>query len=100
MQHAKIIKEKKQIEGFFSSLHIGNIIYRAEEMVSVSTQNEICQIGNKKIPHFEKLIVLTHISLASHFWDTGKQCRPRSDAAERGVWSGPSLFAYRNFYQN
>ena len=28
---------------------------------------------------------LTHISLASHFWDIGKQCRPRSDAAERGV---------------
>ena len=27
---------------------------------------------------------LTHISLASH-WDIGKQCRPRSDAAERGV---------------
>ena len=25
---------------------------------------------------------LTHISLASHFWDIGKQCRPRS---ERGV---------------
>ena len=26
---------------------------------------------------------LTHISLASHFWDIGEQCRPRSDAAER-----------------
>ena len=35
-------------------------------------------IGNH---HF----VLTHISLASHFWDIGKQCRPRSDVAERGV---------------
>ena len=22
-----------------------------------------------------------------------KQCRPRSDAAERGVWSGSTLFA-------
>ena len=28
---------------------------------------------------------LTHISLASHFVDIGKQCRPRSDAAERGL---------------
>ena len=31
---------------------------------------------------------LTHISLASHFWDIGKQCRPRSDAAVlwRLIW--------------
>ena len=29
--------------------------------------------------------IITHISLASQFWDIGKQCRPRSDAAERGV---------------
>ena len=28
---------------------------------------------------------LINISLASHFWDIGKQCRPRSDAAERSV---------------
>ena len=25
--------------------------------------------------------LLTHISLASHVWDIGKQCTPRSDAA-------------------
>ena len=42
---------------------------------------------------------LTHISLASHLWDIGKQCRPRSDATERGVWSGSTLFAHKNFYQ-
>ena len=24
---------------------------------------------------------------------SSKQCRPRSDAAERGVWSGSTLFA-------
>ena len=29
---------------------------------------------------------LTHLSLASHKMDTGKQWRPRPDAAERGVW--------------
>ena len=28
-------------------------------------------------------VTLTHISLASHFWDIGIQCRLRSDAAER-----------------
>ena len=28
---------------------------------------------------------LTHISLASFLWDIGKECIPRSDAAERGV---------------
>ena len=27
---------------------------------------------------------LIHICIASHFWDSGKQCRPRSDATERG----------------
>ena len=27
------------------------------------------------------------------------QCRPRSEAAEHGVWSGSTLFAYRNFYK-
>ena len=37
--------------------------------------------------------VLTHFSLASHKWDIGKQCRPRSDAAERGAWSWSTLFA-------
>ena len=38
---------------------------------------------------------LTHLSLGSHKRDIGKQCRPRSDAAERGVWSGSTLFALR-----
>ena len=38
---------------------------------------------------------LTHISQASHKRDLCKQCRPRSDAAERGVWSGSTLFALR-----
>ena len=28
---------------------------------------------------------LTHISVASFLWDIGKECRPRSDAAESGV---------------
>ena len=37
---------------------------------------------------------LTHLCLASHKRDTGKQCRPRSDAAERGVWSRSTLLAF------
>ena len=41
------------------------------------------------------LFYLTHICLASHFCDLGKQWRPRSDAA---FWSGSTLSAYRHFY--
>ena len=36
---------------------------------------------------------LTHWRLETPKWVTGKQCRPRSDAAERGVSSGSPLFA-------
>ena len=36
---------------------------------------------------------LTHSSLETPKRVTGKQFRPRSDAAERGVWSGSPLFA-------
>ena len=49
---------------------------------------------------YASFCLLTHLSLASFLWDIGKQCRPRSDTAERGVLSGSSLFAYRMFYQN
>ena len=44
--------------------------------------------------------LLIHISLASFLWDIAKQPKPRSDAAEWGVWSGSPLFAYRIFYYN
>ena len=44
--------------------------------------------------------LLTNISLASLLWDIGKQHRPRSDAAERGLWSGSPLLAFRIFYWN
>ena len=36
---------------------------------------------------------LTHLCLVSHKRDISKQCRPRSNAAECGVWSGSTLFA-------
>ena len=35
----------------------------------------------------------TQLCLASQKWDTGKQCRSRTDAATRGVWSGSTMFA-------
>ena len=35
---------------------------------------------------------LTHLCLASDKRDIGKQCRLRSDATERGVWSEYALF--------
>ena len=37
--------------------------------------------------------ILTQLYQDSHKKDIGKQCRPRSDAAECGIWSGPVLFA-------
>ena len=37
----------------------------------------------KTICLFKLKMKLTHISLASLFWDLSKQCRPRSDAAIR-----------------
>ena len=40
---------------------------------------------------------LTHISLASHLWDIGKQFSPRCDGANRGVPSAANLFAQRSF---
>ena len=40
-----------------------------------------------------------HVSLASLFWDIGKQNRPRWDAAFCGVESGAIPFALRIFIQ-
>ena len=37
---------------------------------------------------------LTHLSLVYHKRDSGKKYRPWSDAAERGVWLGSTLFAF------
>ena len=67
------------------------------------TLNYICKLGclsvNRSNSERDVKSSLTHISLASHLWGIGKQCRPRSDTAERGVWSGSSLFASMNFYR-
>ena len=39
------------------------------------------------------------LTVMPFFGTLGKQCRPRSDAIERSVWSGSALFANRNFYK-
>ena len=38
-------------------------------------------------------VKLTHLCLASRKRDIGKQCRPKSDAAEYSIWPGSTLFA-------
>ena len=45
-------------------------------------------IRSSMLRHF-----LTHCSREACKMVIGKQCRPRSDAAESGVWSGSPLFA-------
>ena len=41
----------------------------------------------------ESFLHLTHLCVESQKRDIGKEYRPRSDAAERGVWSGSTYFA-------
>ena len=40
--------------------------------------NQWCNIRVMKVGFLQNL---TNISLVSHFWDIGKQCRPRSDVS-------------------
>ena len=59
-----------------------------------STQNAtrfLCSIFNELTINIAE--ELTHCSRETRKRVLGKQCRPRSDAAERGVWSGSPLFA-------
>ena len=44
------------------------------------------------------LFCLTHLCLASHKRDFGKQWRSTSDATERCVWSGSTLFAWNTVW--
>ena len=43
-----------------------------------------------------RMSILTHISLASHFLGHGQTVQTQ---IRRGVWSGSSLSAYRNFHK-
>ena len=49
--------------------------------------------GFHRSPEGTNIVILTHLFLKSHKRDIGQQCRPRSDATERGVWSGTTPFA-------
>ena len=45
-------------------------------------------------PFWKRSLLSTHLCLASNERDIGKQCTPKSDATECGVWSGSALFAW------
>ena len=48
-------------------------------------QSAISDLGEHCLPGQGPFNAVTHMCLASLFWNLGKQCRPRSEAAERGV---------------
>ena len=62
------------------------------EYPRTSTAAMVRRLFKIRIALFYILIPLTHLCPGPHKRDIGKQCRPRSDAAERGVWSGSTLF--------
>ena len=49
--------------------------------------------GSKRISEGLDLIILPYLLYVFGQTSLGKQCRPRSDAAERGVWSRSTLIA-------
>ena len=65
----------------FNFLHFTAFLMKKNDTAHLE-RDQFCTFIASSFIHF---IALTHISLASHFWDIGKQCRPRSDATERGV---------------
>ena len=50
--------------------------------------------------NFEIFWILLHLGVSDNVCMSGKQCLPWSDAAERGVWSGSTLFdqVYKSKY--
>ena len=57
-------------------------------------KNKVCLQHSIHTQSFSLTCYDFHLTL---LW-LGKQCRPRSDTTESGVWSGSTLFAYINFY--
>ena len=55
--------------------------------------NFIDEENRKQLKNLKKKDILIHWSLETRKRVLDKQCRLRSDAAERGVWSGSPLFA-------
>ena len=67
--------------------------------LTIDYANTIC-ILNISTPYFHtilaillKKIILISVDLSKSCWMSDKECRPWSDAASRGVWSGSTLFA-------
>ena len=61
-----------------STIGVGERLHKVLGQIDLGTLDS----GERSLP-FGLLVTLTHISLASHFWDIGKQCRTRSYAAEQ-----------------
>ena len=58
--------------------------FRKEKKIRILVCLKLCISNSILITHFY-LTKLTHLSLASHKRNIGKQCSPRSDAAECGI---------------
>ena len=56
-----------------------------EKPVSEKRSSKYISIYHSNILLSQIKSYLTHIRIASFLWDIGKQCKPRSDAAKRGV---------------
>ena len=99
MAHAKMELSHRRSLHCFSTLHADNLrrnacaaIYKALAFLlwalSISMLRE-CPVQTARARRIEYTNVSdnskTHISLAAVVCDIGKQCRTRSDAAERGV---------------
>ena len=78
------------------SLSLSNLIYRISLYVwdrkrraLLSNREHNRQVYSWSVFFRESYMTgLTQLCLTSHKRDIGKRCRPRSDAAERDVWSG------------
>ena len=71
------------------NLRLAGVLNRIEWYLFVNLHIQVFFIHSHSFctPH------LTHCSQETRKRVIGKQCRPRSDAAECGIWSGSPLFA-------
>ena len=76
-----------------ASIHVLFVMRFNGSLMALTKKNISIMSSQLKLREDPTIILLTHLSLASHKRDIGKQCRPRSDAAECGIWSGSTLFA-------
>ena len=53
------------------------------DKICLTAHQESCSVSRNKrdFANITQKQTLTNISLVSHLWDIGKQCKPRSDAA-------------------